>query len=96
MKSWSEEPEQPQDLGHFFFLIDTKVLGSSTWLAERMCDFVQILHDTPAADPMKPVLLPGEVGMNNLERQRRDGIEFDEAVVLQLRKYVEGSTAKSG
>ena len=89
VKSWSEEPDQPQDLGHFFFLIDTRVLGSPEWLAERMRDFVQILHDTPAADPDRPVLVPGEIEMNNLERQRREGMAIDGAVIAQLRQVAE-------
>lgn len=87
VKSWSEEPDQPQNLGHFFFLIDTKVLGSPTWLAERMREFMQILHDTPPADPARPVLVPGEIEMDQLERQRRDGIELDDRLLLLLRQY---------
>ena len=87
VKSWAEEPEQPQNLGHFFFLIDTKVLGSATWLAERMRDFAQILHTTPATDPSKPVLVPGEIEMDNFEKQRRDGIAIDDALFALLNRY---------
>lgn len=89
VKSWSEEPEQPQNLGHFFFLIDTKVLGSPMWLAERMRDFAQILQSTPASDPSKPVLVPGEIEMNSLECQRRDGIVLDDALLAMLNRYAE-------
>ena len=90
VKSWSDEPDQPQDLGHFFFLIDTRVLGDSAWLAARMADFAAILHDTPPADPARPVLLPGEIEMSNFVRQRRDGISIDAAVVDMLRKLAAG------
>ncbi len=95
VKSWSEEPDQPQNLGHFFFLIDTKVLGSSIWLAERMRDFVQILHATPPADPARPVLVPGEIEMNNLERQRRDGIVIDGALLSLLQACADKAASKS-
>jgi LDH2 family malate/lactate/ureidoglycolate dehydrogenase len=91
VKSWSDEPDQPQDLGHFFFIIDTKVLGSPEWLAARMQEFKQILHDAPAADPSRPVLLPGEIEMNSLARQRRDGISLDEAVLSMLRSHADAS-----
>ena len=77
VQSWSDAPEKAQDLGHFFFLIDTRKLGSSSFLAERMNDFAAILHETPATDPARPVLLPGESEMDKLERQRRDGIAID-------------------
>ena len=95
VKSWSEEPEQPQNLGHFFFLFDTKVLGTPAWLADRMRDFAQILHATPAADPSKPVLVPGEIELNNLERQRRDGIVLDDALLALLSRYAANGAANA-
>ena len=85
VNSWSEQPEAPGNLGHFFILIDAKRLGSSEWLAERMNDFAAILHDTPAADPSKPVLVPGERELEALERQLRDGIDLDPAVLAKLK-----------
>jgi ureidoglycolate dehydrogenase (NAD+) len=85
--SWIDEPEAPQDLGHFFILIDTRNLGPSTWLAERVTDFVQILHSTPPADAAKPVLVPGEMEMDRLERHRRDGIPVDPELRAKLEAY---------
>ncbi|QJR09437.1 putative oxidoreductase YjmC [Usitatibacter rugosus] len=84
VNSWSEQPEAPGNLGHFFILIDAKRLGSPEWLAERMNDFAAILHDTPAADPARPVLVPGERELDELERQLRDGIDLDPAVLAKL------------
>jgi LDH2 family malate/lactate/ureidoglycolate dehydrogenase len=85
--SWVDEPEAPQNLGHFFILIDTRSLGPSTWLAERMKDFVDILHATPPADAARPVLVPGELEMNKLERHRRDGIPIDAALRAKLEAF---------
>lgn len=87
VQSWSEHPELPQDLGHFFFLIDAGRLGPPQWLAERMHDFIAILHATPPANPDAPVLVPGEIEMRNLERQRRDGIAIDPALRAALEAY---------
>jgi ureidoglycolate dehydrogenase (NAD+) len=84
VQSWSDAPEKPQDLGHFFIVIDTARLGASAWLAERMQDFAAILHETPATDPRKPVRVPGEIELDRLERQRRDGIAIDDAVLAWL------------
>ena len=86
VNSWSEQPEAPGNLGHFFILIDARRLGSPEWLAERMNDFAAILHGTPAADPSRPVLVPGERELDSLERQLRDGIDLDPAVLAQLGK----------
>jgi ureidoglycolate dehydrogenase (NAD+) len=84
VKSWSDEPEAPQDLGHVFVAIDTRRLGSEEWLAARMEDFARILHETPPADPAKPVLLPGERELDAMERQQRDGIAIEPEVLAKL------------
>ena len=91
VQTWIGAPHAPQDLGHFFFLIDTSRLGSSSWLAERMDDFAGILHSTPPADATRPVLLPGEIEMDKLERHRRDGVAMDEEVLEMLARCARGS-----
>ena len=87
VQSWSDAPGKPQDLGHFFFLIDSRRLGPASLLEGRMADFAQILHSTPASDPSRPVLLPGENEMNHLERQRREGIAVDPGVRAMLERF---------
>jgi len=84
VSSWLENPERPQDLGHFFVLIDTKRLGPPEELARRMQDFLAILHATPRADAATPVLVPGDIELDRLERHRRDGIAIDPALRTTL------------
>jgi LDH2 family malate/lactate/ureidoglycolate dehydrogenase len=86
VKSWSDAPEEAQNLGHFFILIDTRRLGSTAWLAERMQDFAAVLHDSPPAQADRPVIVPGEIELGKMARQRRDGIELDPAVLEQVRQ----------
>ena len=87
VQSWSEAPEKPQDLGHFFFLIDTRRLGTDDWLAERMDDFAGILHATPPVDPSKPVLLPGQLELERLEHGRSEGIAIEAGVRQTLERF---------
>lgn len=87
VKSWVDAPEEPQNLGHFFILIDTRVLGSAQWLASRMSDFAAILHGSPAADASKPVLVPGEIELNRMARQRQHGIKIDAELLALLRQH---------
>ena len=87
VNSWVEQPEAPGNLGHFFILLDTSRLGSPEWLAARMADFASIVHGTPPANPLEPVLLPGEKEMDHFERQRRDGIDVDPALRARLEAY---------
>ncbi|MFC4171390.1 Ldh family oxidoreductase [Microvirga sp. GCM10011540] len=87
VKSWVDAPDEPQNLGHFFILITTRALGPQNWLAERMNDFADILHSTPAADPAAPVFAPGEIEMRNLARQQRDGTAIDPDMLSKLEAY---------
>jgi ureidoglycolate dehydrogenase (NAD+) len=84
VNSWLDDPEKPGNLGHFFMAIDTRVLGSTDWLAERVRDFDEIVHGTPRADPAVPVRLPGEIELDRLERHRREGVAVDAALVARL------------
>jgi LDH2 family malate/lactate/ureidoglycolate dehydrogenase len=87
VKSWVDAPDEPQNLGHFFFLFDIRRLGSAGWLAERMADFAHILHSTPPADPDAPVLVPGEIELNKLVRQRKEGIPLDASLLAKLQAF---------
>lgn len=93
VKSWVDAPDQPQNLGHFFILINTKLLGSTEWLANRMNDFAEILHDSPPADPAKPVLVPGEIELAKMERQRKEGINISSDVLVLLQKHASNAPA---
>jgi LDH2 family malate/lactate/ureidoglycolate dehydrogenase len=87
VKSWVDAPDEPQNLGHFFILIDTQRLGASEWLAQRMSDFAAILQDSPPVDADKPVLVPGQIELAKMERQRREGVVLDPAVLALLYQY---------
>lgn len=93
VRSWVDAPGEPQNLGHFFILIDAKRLGSSAWLAERMTDFAAILHATPPVDEGSPVLVPGEIEMRNLERQRREGIAIDAEALAAIERLAKSAVA---
>ena len=90
VQTWIDAPDKPQDLGHFFFLIDTRKLGSPSWLVERMDDFARILHSTPPSDASRPVLVPGEIELDNLERHRRDGIPIEAELREKLARLARG------
>ena len=87
IQSWQDAPGEPQNLGHFFILIDTKRLGSSEWLSARMIDFANILTDSPPADPSRPVIVPGMIELVKLEKQRKNGIEISSETLNLLRQY---------
>jgi len=87
VKSWVDAPDEPQNLGHFFILIDTRMLGSAQWLSERMMDFAEILHDSPPSVADKPVIVQGEIELKKMAQQRADGIVLDAATVALLMQH---------
>jgi len=84
VKSWEDDPEQPQNLGHFFIVVDTASLGSGAWLAARMADYATILHGSLSADPAAPVIVPGEIELGRMERQMAEGIDIGVAQLAML------------
>jgi len=87
VKSWVDSPDEPQNLGHFFILIDTPRLGSTSWFAERMRDFAQILHDSPPARAESPVIVPGEIELAKMAAQRRDGLRMPRELVELMQAH---------
>ncbi|GLC96656.1 lactate dehydrogenase [Cupriavidus sp. TA19] len=92
VKSWVDAPDQPQNLGHFFILVDTRRLGTAQWLAARMQDFAAILHGSSPAEHGKPVIVPGEIELDKLARQREKGIAMDPAVKALLDRHANAKT----
>ena len=86
VQSWSENPEAPQNLGHFFLLIDTARLGSLEWLGERMQDFAGILQGTPASDPENPVIVPGGIELNQYRQALDAGVEVAADALAHLQE----------
>ncbi len=91
VRAWDKDPGVAQDLGHVFIAIDASRLGSAEWLRERMADFAAIIHDTPPADPARPVMLPGEREMAALGRQRREGVRVAAKDLRKVEELAEAS-----
>jgi ureidoglycolate dehydrogenase (NAD+) len=87
VQSWVDAPDEPQNLGHFFILLDTTRLGSTKWLADRMTDFANILHASAPAEAGKPVIVPGEIELGKMRRQREAGVVLDATTLGLLHKY---------
>ena len=93
VKSWVDAPDEPQNLGPFFMLINTRLMGSSDWLAQRMNDFAEILHDSTAAETDKPVLVPGEIELAKMKEQRENGIHMPVDVMSLLERHAANAPA---
>jgi LDH2 family malate/lactate/ureidoglycolate dehydrogenase len=52
-----------------------------------MQDFASILHDSPSVNPQQKVIVPGEIELQKMARQRREGIELDAATLALLQQH---------
>jgi LDH2 family malate/lactate/ureidoglycolate dehydrogenase len=77
VSSWNEKPGAPQNLGHFFLLIDTSVIAATPQLHNDVEDFRRRILATPATDPRNPVRLPGQYEIELLKRQMSEGVEVE-------------------
>lgn len=86
VKSWVDAPDEPQNLGHFFILIDTARLGSAGWLQERMRDFASILHQSPHRTRVAGHR-SGEIELKKMRRYLHEGVPVDAATRRLLDQY---------
>jgi LDH2 family malate/lactate/ureidoglycolate dehydrogenase len=86
VEAWDKAPDKPQGLGHVLIVIDTTRLGLAETLAGRIDAFRAILHDTPAADPARPVRLPGESALAQHRRHLEHGVPVAAEDLARLRE----------
>ncbi|GAA0919268.1 Ldh family oxidoreductase [Pseudonocardia zijingensis] len=93
VSSWSDNPGEAQNLGHFFLLIDTSMVGEESKLLDDVEDFRRRVLATPATDPHNPVRLPGQHEVELLERQTSEGVEIASEDLAALRALGTGATS---
>lgn len=79
-----EGKPEGDNIGHFFIAIDPEVFrGTDAFLAD-VEDVATTLKATPAVDPERPVLLPGDVEERVRAERLRNGIPLAPNLVKQL------------
>ena len=86
VSSWSEEPDAPSGVGHFFLLLDpVKMLGTGSFAA-AMNRFKDIVLTTPPAQSMTPVVFPGQREQERRRAAIRDGIALSPDVLASIQQ----------
>lgn len=81
----TQRPQDPDNLGHFFCVIDPAMFRDPTDFAEDMEALIDTLHATPPADPDLPVLIPGEPEARARAERSVKGIPIPPALARQVR-----------
>ena len=85
-------PGQPDDVGHFFLAIDPRAFRPAGGFQDDMDAMLDVLRASPAADPARPVLVPGDP--EAAERAKR--LEVGIPVPPTLDQHVRDICARSG
>ncbi len=89
IRNKTQQPSDPDDLGHFFCAIDPAAFRDPEDFKNDLDAVIDVLHSTPAADPSKPVLVHGELEEASRRTRQEKGIPMPPALVRQIRALCE-------
>ena len=84
-----QRPDEPDDLGHFFMAIDPGAFRAEGEFEDDLDAVIDVLHQTPAIDPARPVLVAGDPEAAIREQRLRDGVPIPPMLAEQLRQVCE-------
>ncbi len=88
----NQKPNDPDRTGHFCMAIDPKAFRPEGEFEDDLDAAIDVLRGTPAIDPAKPVLIPGDPEAESRKRRLQEGIPIPDALAEKLQVVC----AKSG
>ncbi len=85
----TQTAEEPDNVGHFFLALDPKAFRPDGAFEDDLDDVIDVLHQTPAADPTEPVLVAGDPEAASREERLRAGIPLAPALLAKIRAICE-------
>jgi LDH2 family malate/lactate/ureidoglycolate dehydrogenase len=85
----TQRPQDPDNLGHFFCVIDPAMFREPDDFAADMDALIDTLHATPPAHPDLPVLIPGEPEARSRAERAVQGIPIPPALAQQVKGLCE-------
>jgi LDH2 family malate/lactate/ureidoglycolate dehydrogenase len=70
----TQKPSDPDNIGHFMLAIDPAAFRPAGEFERDLDAAIEVLRDTPPADPALPVLVPGDPEVAEREARLADGI----------------------
>jgi LDH2 family malate/lactate/ureidoglycolate dehydrogenase len=87
----TQRPEDPDNLGHFFCVIDPAVFRDPDDFKDDLDEVIDVLHGTPSADPAQRVLVHGDLEEQSRKIRQEKGIPMPPALADQIRQLCEQS-----
>ena len=86
---------EKSNCGHFMMAVNIEVLQPLAQFNARMEDFINEIKSVPLAQGFEEVFYPGEMEARNNERNRREGLEFPEDTLADLRRIAKETRLES-
>jgi len=93
LRKRTAKPGDPENIGHYFQAVDPKVFLDDGRFQSDLDSVIDVMHETPPADPARPVMVAGEPEERERERRLRDGIPIPPALDRHIRDICERSGA---
>jgi LDH2 family malate/lactate/ureidoglycolate dehydrogenase len=91
VKSVLQEWDEPQNVGHFFIVIDPRRFMPWEAFSDRMRQLFECLRGAPRIDPGKPIFVPGEIEAQMEKVRKVDGIPVELRLFGALKGLAEGN-----
>ncbi|GAC1311353.1 MAG: Ldh family oxidoreductase [Vulcanimicrobiaceae bacterium] len=85
----TQQPGDPDNIGHFFLALDPAAFGDARRFADDLDDVIDVLHATPPIDPARPVLVAGDPETATRRERLAGGVPLSPALAANLRRVCE-------
>jgi LDH2 family malate/lactate/ureidoglycolate dehydrogenase len=89
LRKKTQKAGDPDNSGHFLLALDPAVLRPLEAFSEDVDQMIGVLHATPPADPVKPVLVAGEPEALMREKRAVEGIPIPESLARKIKAICE-------
>lgn len=93
IRNRTQQPQDPDNLGHFFLAIDPGAFRDAGAFEDDLDEVIDVLRATPPADPARPVLVAGDPEAATRAQRLRDGVPMPQRLLDQLREVCTRSGA---
>lgn len=89
IRNRTQKPDQPNNIGHLMLALDPRAFRDLDGYTEDMAGVVEVLRNTPAANPAEPVLIPGDPEDFSRAERVTGGIPIPASLERHVREIAE-------
>ena len=86
IRNRSRKQGDPDNIGHFFLALDPRFFREEGEFQNDMDEAIDVMHQTPCANPEEPVLVAGDPEAMAREERLRDGIPIPSRLEQHIRE----------